>query len=1053
MIERIVAQVLRFPAIVLGITMLVLGFGIYSYSVLNIEAYPNPVPPLVEVIAQPSGYNAEEVERFITVPLEVALGGMPGLEHMRSQSLFELSDTKCYFSWGTKYVDARREVLARLQMVNLPNNITPKLSPWNAVGEVVRYTLEGEGYSSMDLSAAQDFILERQFRRVPGVADVSRFGGDTKEFHVEVDPFRMMGHKISLSQLTGALQNANQNVGGQRVTLGTESYDVRGVGLIRDIQDIEDVVVSERAGTPVRVCDIANVNIGPAPRLGMIGQNERPDVVQGIVLMRYGAETMPTMKALKKRMQYIEENHLLPPGMYIKPYYERGELVYVTTHTVMENLLLGMGLVVLVLLVFLGNVRAALVTAFNIPLALLVAFCGLVVTGTSANLISLGAVDFGIVVDSSVIMMENLFRHLGHGKGTVVERVLAGAREVVTPMMFSTAIICVAFLPLFTMTGVSGVIFAPMARTYAFAIGGAIVLSITLTPVLASKVLKAGMEEKEGIIIRGLHRVYDPLFDLALRFPKLAVFFCAIPVLASVGLFPLVGREFMPKLEEGNLWIRATLPMSISREEGSRYANRMRAIVRGCPRDVNAPCTDENRRHKELLTVTSQIGRPDDGTDVTLFSNIEIFAPLVPLDKLPRGVTKEKIIETLQGELKAEFPGTTFGFSQIIGDNVEESISGVKGENSVKIIGPSVETNEELAGQVIEVLRDIRGVQDLGMFHSLGQPAIRITPDRRVCARYGLNTGDVEAVIAAAIAGAAQTQVYEGDKFFNLTVRWLPQYRQSVEAMRAIPVNTPEGAAVPLGQIAAIESVTGAATIYREDAERYVPVKFSVRGRDLASTVEEARARVAKAIKLPYGTHVEWSGEMNELQEATERLLVVIPLSLVLIAFLTYGAVHNWLDTLLVLIDIPVACTGGLLALLVTGTNLSVSAIMGFVSIFGIAVQDALLMVTYFQRLHVDQGISAEQAWREASEKRFRPVLMTTLVATLGLLPAALSNGIGAQTQKPLAIVVIGGSLQLAILTRLLQPPLGVLMYRWRQKRQARKGPGCARADENLDAV
>jgi cobalt-zinc-cadmium resistance protein CzcA len=1034
-IGAIVAWVLRIPGMVIAAAFLLVAGGLFAYSRLNIEAYPNPVPPLVEVLAQPYGYSAEEVERFVTVPLEVSLSGMQGLEHMRSQSLFELADVKCYFDWDTKYVEARREVLGRLQIATLPNNVTATISPWNAVGEIFRYTVEGDGYSNLELKAAEDFILERQFRRVPGVIDVTSFGGETKQYHVEVDPFRMRGHKVTLGQLTAALQNANQNVGGQRVTLGDESYDIRGVGLIRDLHDIEDIVISEQNGTPVRVREIADVSIGPAPRLGQIGQNERPDVVQGIVLMRYGAETAPTMAALKTRLQYIADNHLLPPGMYIKPYYERGALVKLTTRTVMENLLLGMGLVVVVLLLFLGNVRAALVTALNIPLALLIAFIGLVLTGTSANLISLGAVDFGIVVDSSVIMMENLFRHLGsHGKGSMADRILSGAREVATPMAFSTLIICVAFLPLFTLSGVSGVIFSPMARTYAFAIGGAIVLAVTLTPVLASKVLSADSEEKEGALMHALHRIYDPVFNAALRRPKIAAVLCAVPIVACVALFPLLGREFMPKLEEGNLWIRATLPMSISREEAANYMDRMRAILRGCPK--TGPCTDANRRRKEVLDVTAQIGRPDDGTDVTLFSNVELFAPLISLDEFPRGFTKDKLVEELQNDLHAEFPGTTFGFSQMIGDNVEEAISGVKGENSVKVVGPSIEDNEKMADEIVDVLGTVKGVQDLAMFHSLGQPSIRITPDRAACARYGLNTGDVEQVIQAALGGQAQTQVYEGEKYFDLTVRWLPQYRQSLDAMRAIPVNTPDGSSIPLGQVAAIDETTGAATIYREDAERYVPVKFSVRGRDLAGTIDEAKAKIANKVHLPYGTHLSWGGEMNELHDAQIRLGIVVPISLVIIGLLVYAAVRNWLDTLLVLLAIPVACTGGILALLITGTNLSVSAMMGFVSIFGIAVQDALLMVTYFQRLHFGDGLSVEEAARQASEKRFRPVLMTTLVATLGLLPAALSSGIGAQTQKPLAIVVIGGSIQLALLTRVLQPPLRVLAYRWLQSRR-----------------
>ena len=1037
MLEALVARVLKAPGTVLALACFLLAGGLYAFKELNIEAYPNPVPPMIEVIAQPDGFSGEEVERYVTLPLEVGLSGIPHMVHMRSQSLFGLSDVKCYFDWNITYDQARQEVLNRLGAIALPANVQPSISPWNAVGEVFRYTLEGEGYSLAQLKAAEDFILERQWRRVPGVTDVTSFGGETKQYHVEVDPNRLRAHKLTVAQVNAAVANANQNVGGQRMSMGDESYDIRGVGLIKDEHDLEDIVVVSTGGTPVRIGDIAHVTIGPAPRLGVIGQNEKRDVVQGIVLMRYGAETEPTLRGVYQRLAYIRQNKLLPPGMEIKPYYARGELVHETTNTVLHNLVIGILLVTGVLVLFLGDWRAALIAAVNIPLALLIAFAGLVLTKTSANLISLGAVDFGIVVDSTVIMMENIFRHVGKaGTGSMKERILIAAREVAAPMTWSTLIICVAFLPLFTLTGVSGVIFAPMARTYAFAISGAILLAITLTPVLASKFIPAETEEREGPIMRFLHRVYDPLFDAALRRPRLAVFLRAIPILACVALFPLLGREFMPKLEEGNLWIRATLPLSINRERAAGYAARMSDILRGCPRE--GICTEKDRKHPEVLSVTWQVGRPDDGTDVTGFSNIELFAPLVPLDKLPHGQTKQELIAGFETELKAEFPGVFFGFSQMISDNVEEVLAGVKGENAVKVFGPDLRQDEKYAHEVAAAIASVKGISDLGVFDTMGQPNMKIVVDRKACARYGLNTGDVNAVVQAAIGGATVTQVFEGEKVFAVTVRWMPQYRQSVEAVREIPVGTPDGYAIPLGQLASVSLVEGPSTVWREDAIRYIPVKFSVRGRDLASAVADAQKVVAEKVKLPYGIHIDWSGEFNELKQATQRLLLIVPLTLLLIGFLVYRAVHNWLDTAIVLIDIPVACTGGVLALLVTGQHFSVSAAMGFISIFGIAVQDALLMVTYFQRLHFEQGVSVEQAAREASEKRFRPVLMTTLVATLGLLPAALAHGIGADTQRPLAIVVIGGSLQLAILTRLLQPPLRVLAYRWLEARRAR---------------
>ncbi len=1062
MIQRIVAAALHAPLVVLAAAALLVVLGLDAYRNLDIEAYPNPCPPLVEVLTQPPGWSAEETERYVTIPLEIGLSGMPGLDHLRSFSLFGLSDVKAYFKWSTSYWHARQEVINRLQFVPLPAGLTGQLSPWNAIGEIFRYRLAGKGYSLRDLKTAEDWLLERQWKQVQGVIDVTSYGGLTKQYHVEVDPYRLRGYGLTLSQLTSAIQNANQNVGGNRLFVGEQSYDIRGIGLIgarptAHLHDIEKIVVSEQKGIPISVADLGDVDVGSAPRLGIVGYDDDPDVVQGIVLMWYGAETKPTLEGVHARLDYIRDNHILPPGMTIEPYYDRGELVKETTHTVLENLLIGMALVLVVLLVFLGNPRAACITALNIPLALLVAFIGLVATGTSANLISLGAVDFGIVVDSSVIMMENIFRHLGgHGRGTMVERIEQSAREVATPMAFSTLIIAVAFLPLFTMTGVAGVIFAPMARTYAFAIGGGICLALTLSPVLASRFISPEAEDKESAVMRVLHRIYNPMFDAALRRPKLSLLVRLIPIGLGIALFPLLGREFMPHLEEGNFWIRATLPMSISLDQSAKYVGRMRRIIRGCPPGDETDCDRPKRTHPEVVHVVSQLGRPDDGTDVTGFYNIEFFAPLEPFENWPRGIDKEKLTEQIHKELEDAFPGVVFNFSQYISDNVEEAISGVKGENSVKVFSQDIGANERVASAIVDVLSKVRGVADLGQFHVLGQPDIKITPDRDACARYGLNTGDVTAVVQAAIGGQAITQVYEGEKFFDLTVRWKPEYRKSVQAIREITVATPDGSVVPLGQIASVETLEGPAMIYREDMVRYSPVKFSVRGRDLAGTIADAQQRIDQEIPLcsampagwtnpcrPYEMRLDWAGEINELREAEGRLKVIIPITLLLIAFLAYGAVRNWVDTLIVLVDIPVAITGGVLALLITGVNFSVSAAMGFVSIFGIAIQDAILVVTYFQRLHESEGHSLEMAAREAAEKRFRPVLMTTLVATLGLLPAAISNGIGAQTQKPLAIVVIGGSLILAILTRVLQPPLLVLAHRWMEsvRRPPPEGP------------
>ncbi|MFI5298512.1 MAG: efflux RND transporter permease subunit [Polyangiales bacterium] len=1031
MIQRLVAFALRMPLVIFFVVVAVIIGGGFAYQQLDIEAYPNPVPPLVEVIAQPNGSSGEEVERYVTVPLEIGLAGMPGLDHVRSQSLFGLSDVKCYFRWGTTYEKARQEVINRLQFVQLPTGVQASISPWNAIGEVFRYTVRGAGYSTRDLKTQEDWVLERQWKQVEGVIDVTSFGGETKQYHVEVDPFRLKGQGVSLGQVVTALGNANQNVGGQRLSIGEQSYDVRGIGLLRNVHDIDDVVVTEQKGIPVRLADIATTTLGAAPRLGIVGRDNEPDVVQGTVLMRYGGETPKTLKGIYKRLDFIKSNHILPPGMFLEPYYDRGKLVEITTHTVLENVIVGMVLVSLVLWLFLGHARAALITAINIPIALLIAFGGMVLTDTPANLISIGAVDFGIVVDSTVIMTENIFRHLGaHGHGSMGARILAAAREVAGPMTFSTLIIGVAFLPLFTMTGVAGVIFSPMAHTYAFAIGGAILLALTLTPVLMNKLVPAETEEEESKIILILHKVYEPLFAIAMKMPKTAVAIGLVPVFLCVALFPLLGREFMPKLEEGNFWIRATFPASISLEQTAKYVGRIRSTLRGCPKDTSVECTNDNRTIPEVLTVISQLGRPDDGTDVSGFYNIELFAPLKPFDQWRPGLTKEKLTDQLSTELQEQFPGVVFNFSQMISDNVEEAISGVKGENSIKIAGPDLVQNERNAEKILDVMENVPGVKDLGLFHSLGQPSVRIIPDRKICARYGLNTGDVEAYVQAAIGGQAVTQVYEREKFFDLTVRWKQDYRGSLEAIREISVATPDGSAVPLGQIAKITLEEGPSVIYREDGTRYAPIKFSVRGRDLKGTIDDAAARIAKAVPLPYDTHLEWDGEINQLKEAEGRLKIIIPITLLLICMLVYGSVRTVLDTIIVFASIPVACTGGVLALLITHIHFSVSAAMGFISIFGIAIQDAILVVTYYQRLREVDGLSIEVAAKQAADKRFRPVLMTTLVATLGLLPAAVSHGIGSETQKPLAVVVIGGSLILAVLTRVLQPPMLVVAHR-----------------------
>jgi cobalt-zinc-cadmium resistance protein CzcA len=1013
MIRRLVAISLAFPLWVAALVLVILIGGLWAYRNLDIEAYPDPVPPRVEVISQPPGWSAEEVERYVTIPLETALNGMLGLDVCRSISIFQLSDVKCYFDWDTDYRWDQQAVLDRLQEVSLPNGITPALSPGNPIGEIYRYVVHAPGYDLADVKADQDWLLEKNFKQVAGVLGVTSFGGLTKQYHVDVDPYRLKGHGVSLPALISSLQNGNLNVGGNILPLGEQAYDVRGFGLVKDPKDISLIPVSSTRGVPVRVGDIAEVSIGHATRLGIVGQDADPDVVQGVVLMRRGGDTLKTLEGVRRKVEEIRTSHVLPPGMDIQPYYDRTDLVHVTTHTVLHNLVEGMLLVGIILLLFLGDLRAALITAINIPLSLLVAFLLMVVTATPANLISLGAVDFGIIVNSTVIMMENIFHRFSlSGDASPKERILAAADEVGSPMAFSTLIIAVAFLPLFTLKGVEGVIFSPMAHTYAFAIGGSICLALTLTPALA-KYLPTGLGEKENVFTRGVRRIYEPIFHLALRRPRLSVAIAAVPLVVALALVPALGGEFMPKLEEGNFWIRATLPLSVSLEQSAKYVSRMREII---------------RQHPEVITVVSQLGRPDDGTDVAGFYNLEFFVPLKPFDEWPRGLTKAKLTQRLNGELAEAFPGVNFNFSQNIEDNVEEALSGVKGENTVKIIGPDLKVDEEIGKKIVDKLSNVRGIVDLGMLPTLGQPSVSITPDRALASRLNLNVGDVLNQVQAAIGGQTVSQVFEGEKRFDMTVRWLAPYRNDVSRLREILIAAPNGAQVPLGTLAEVKLDEGPALVYREANHRYVPVKFGVRDRDLASAVAEGQKRVAE-IPVPYDVHLQWAGRITELQEASRRLLLIVPVTLLLITLLVYASVRGWQDTLIVLCNIPIACCGGILALFLSGIEFSISAAMGFISIFGVAVQDGILVVGYAKHLGTE-GHSLDESILLASQRRLRPVLMTALVAMLGLMPAALSNAIGSETQKPLAMVVIGGALMLAVLPRLAIPSLLLLFHR-----------------------
>jgi len=950
---------------------------------------------------------------------------MPGLQHVRSISLYGLSDVKVQFSYDTDYYFAQQQVLNRLNTLQLPNGAQPSISPESAVGEVYRYQLVApSGYSLMDLKTLQDWVLERRFRTIPGVIDVVGWGGLTKEYHVDVDLNKLVAYHLSLPQVLTSISNSNINVGARTLEIGQQSANVRGVGLIKSIDDINNIVLAQAGGTPVFLKDIAQAEVGHTQRLGVAGRDADADVIEGIVLMRRGEKTLEVIERIEKEVENLNKSSALPSGVQIRPYYDRRELINVTTHTVLHNLIFGIILLFLIQLVFLGDLRSAIIVSASIPVALFFSVLIMYLRGDSANLLSVGAIDFGIIVDSSVIMVESIFRHLrershhapdeqagadpGHGVGSKMRKILAGAAEVDKSVFFSTAIIIAAFIPLFTMQGVEGQIFAPMAKTYGYAMIGALLATFTVAPVLSSFFLPETINEREPLLLRKLKPAYLVALRAAIRHRYLTSGVAVLLLVLTIALLPLLGTEFLPKLEEGNLWIRATLPPTISLDAGEPYVTHMREVMRAFP---------------EVTTVVSQHGRPDDGTDPTGFFNVEFFVPLKPFEEWPKGLNKERLIEQMKGELEKQFVGVDFNFSQTIQDNVEEAVSGVKGENSVKLFGADLQTLEDKADEIKSQLAGVRGIEDVGVFTELGQPNILIEVQRDRCARYGLATGDVNAIVQAAIGGQAMTDVFEGERHFSLVVRLLPQYRQNIDAIKAILVPAPNGAQIPLGELCNVTIRSGASYIYRENNERYIPIKFSVRGRDLGSAVKEAQLNVERAIKFPSGYHAEWSGEFGELNEAVARLTYIVPLSILLIIILLYSTFNSLRDSLLVMASIPFALIGGILALLITGTNFSVSAAVGFISLFGVAVMAGIILLSYYNQLR-QRGYPREMALIQAAEVRMRPVLMMCMSACIGLLPAAISTGIGSETQRPLATVIVGGMLLAPVLILLIVPVL-----------------------------
>jgi heavy metal efflux system protein len=1016
MIARIVELSLLKRVIVCILGLFLFFGGLYSFHTLDIIAYPDPSAPMVELVTQQPGWSAEEVERQITIPIEVALNGMPGLTDVRSLSIFGLSDIKIYFDFGTDIFRDRQEVLNRLNSVQLPPGTTPSLSPWWAIAEIYRYELTGTDETTLtDLKTIQDWQVRREFRRIPGVIDVTAFGGTTKEYHVDIDPGRLISYDVNLSQVMSALANSNANVGGSYLTLGPQSYNIRGLGLINGIADIENVMVAEKNGTPIFVRNLGNVAVGSRVRLGKVGIDDRDDVVEGVVLLQRGAQALKVLEKVRGKVDDLN-TWKLSSGVKVKTFYDRTALIHTTVETVTDILIGGVALVFIILFIFLGHFRAALIVALTIPLSLLFTFSMMVIIGESANLISLGSIDFGIIVDATLIMVESIFFHLAHGKThglTVEQRIVRAARQVGRPIFYSTAIIVAAFIPLFTMTGVPGKIFAPMSITYGFALVGALLMAFTLAPALCSFLLRGAVREEDTVVVRVVRGLYTRMLEWALEHRTVVLGACIGLLLMTFGVLRSIGGEFMPALEEGNLWVRATMPVDISFDQAARLTSEIRRLFRESP---------------EVTTVVSQLGRPDDGTDPASFSNAEFLANLKPEKEWRSKLSKDMLIGEIEGRLK-DIPGVIFNFSQVIQDNVEEAMSGVKGENSIKVFGPDLKTMELLAIEIERVMRQIDGVRDLGIFRLMGQPNLLIQVDREAIARYGLQVTDVNAVVQAAIGGQAVTQVYEGERLFDLVIRFLPEFRQDVDAIGNILVSTPDGARIPLKQVASITTQTGAFIIYRENNQRYIPIKFSVRDRDLQSTVDEAQVRLAKEVHLPDRYRMEWAGEYDQLKDEQARLMMVVPISLAIILFLLYSAFDSIKNALLVLSTVPFALVGGAVSLAVTHTSFSISAAVGVISTLGVAILGGVLLISRIEDFR-QTGLPLREAIRKGADVQMRPILMATLGAAIGFLPAALATGIGSQAQKPLALVVVGGMLTAALLILVVLPVLYEIVHR-----------------------
>jgi cobalt-zinc-cadmium resistance protein CzcA len=1017
-INRIVASSLRQGILVLLLTLMLVGVGSRSLDRLPVDAYPDLSPPLVEIITQWPGHAAEEVERLITVPVEREMNGIPQMTTIRSISLYGLSDVILTFQIGTDNYFARQQVFNRTPDLALPDGVSPSVAPLSAPsGLIYRYVLQSSDRSPMELKTFEDWVVEPQFRSVPGVADDSGFGGGTMQYQVLLDPARIAAVGLSVTQVEAALAANNANAGGGFYSQGGQFYYVRGMGRLDTLQDIGNVVLAVHDGTPVLLKDVGRVVIGIAPRLGEFGYQDQDDAVEGVILLRTGEKTQDVLKRVEAKTIELN-NSVLPKDVKVVPFYDRSDLIALTTQTVERNLLRGMLLVVVVLIFFLYDFRAGLIVATTIPLALLFAFVCLDLQNASANLLSIGAVDFGILVDGAVVMVENIFRQIAARRGTAVsvrEIIRDAAAQVDRPIFYAVAVIVASFLPIYILSGPSGTLFKPMADTMVFALVGSLILTLTLLPVLCAWFMRNGVRERRNAAFEAIRSAYARGLDLCLARPWATTFASAILLAASLLLIPRIGAEFMPHLDEGALWVRATMPYTISFDESAKIAPKVRALLHTFP---------------EVTTVASELGRPDDGTDPTGFFNVEFYVGLIPYAQWTGPYrTKAGLIEAINRKLAA-FPGIIFNYTQPAEDAVDEAETGLKSALAVKIFGANLDTLEQKGKAIKQVLEQVRGIRDVTLVRELGQPSLTIKIDRARIARYGVNVADINALIQTAVGGDVATQVVQQEKQFDLVVRLERQYRDNPEEIGNILVATPAGQQIPLKEFADIQVASGASFIYRQDNSRYIGVQFSVEGRDLAGAVGDAMRQIGAKVALPQGYRLDWGGEYTEYTASRRQLNVILPLTLCLIFLLLFALYSNFkfpfITVLGVLLSAPV---GGIVALWITGTPFSVSSGIGFLALCGVSVQTAVVYISYVNELR-HNGVAVGEAIREGALLRLRPIMMTALVAALGLLPVAMATGVGTDSQRPFALVIVSGLFSRLLISVFLMPALYLLVAR-----------------------